>query len=175
MNKKPKPQAMKSSIWRLLVLSGITVAIMFVLTLFCIRVVAIHSPVRTATLDRGDVLVSLKQKKIKRGDLIAFSYDNKVLIRRCIGIQGDWIDIDKNGAVSVNFESLKENYISNQSKGNADIQFPYQVPENRYFVLSDSRDVLSDSRNSAIGCISEQQIVGNLLFRVWPLNRLYIF
>ena len=105
-----------------------------------------------------------------RGDVIAFYYNNKILVKRVIGLPGEQVDIDENGNVSINGEPLEEPYLEETALGECDIELPYQVPDGRYFVMGDHRSVSSDSRSSQVGCISEEQIIGKLFFRIWPLN-----
>lgn len=119
------------------------------------------------TLEDGDVLVLYKSSKYKVGELCCFSWQNKLLIKRVIGNSGDYIDIDDAGNVSVNGKLLDEPYVTNKSRGECDIEFPYQVPEGKIFVMGDQRDVSIDSRMASIGCIDKQQMVGRILLRVW--------
>ncbi|MBR4121709.1 MAG: signal peptidase I, partial [Erysipelotrichaceae bacterium] len=107
---------------------------------------------------------------VKRGDIIAFYYNNKILIKRVVGISGEWVDIDRNGVVTINGKLLDEPYVTDKALGECNIKLPYQVPENRVFVMGDHRSVSVDSRSAEIGCIPEEQIVGKLIFRVWPLK-----
>ncbi|MCD8074675.1 MAG: signal peptidase I [Lachnospiraceae bacterium] len=123
------------------------------------------------TLEDGDVIVLLKSGNYRTGDLCAFYYQNKLLLKRVIGVPGDVIDIDTDGNVSVNGEVLEEPYVTNLSLGECDLTFPYQVPENRYFVMGDNRSTSIDSRSSVIGCIEKDQIVGKAVLCVWPTGR----
>lgn len=122
------------------------------------------------SLNDGDIVVLVKNDKLKTGDLCAFYYSNKILIKRVIGIPGDYIYIDKEGTVFVNNIELEEPYISQKSLGECDIEFPYQVTENNYFMMGDHRDTSIDSRSSIIGCIAEDQIIGKIIFKIWPLS-----
>lgn len=133
-------------------------------------VLQIHGSSMTPTMADGDVLVSVKGSSYKTGDVIAFYYNNKILVKRVIALPGDWVDIDESGNVFVNGTMLDEPYISGKAFGECDLELPYQVPAAKLFVLGDHRGVSVDSRNSAIGCIGDEQIVGKIVFRVWPLT-----
>ena len=122
------------------------------------------------SLNDGDIVVLVKTDKIKTGDLCAFYYSNKILIKRIIGVPGDYIWIDREGTVFVNNEELYEPYVTEKSLGECDIEFPYQVTENNYFMMGDHRDTSIDSRSSIIGCIAEDQIIGKIICKVWPLS-----
>ena len=121
-------------------------------------------------LNEGDIVVAAKYASYGRGDLVAFTYNNKVLTKRIIGCPGDWVDIDAGGNVSINGKAIDESYLEPgaQSLGQCDINLPYQVPEGTYFVLGDKRSVSVDSRLTQVGCIPKDQIVGRLALRVWP-------
>ena len=122
------------------------------------------------SLKDGNIVVLAKTDRINNGDLCAFYYSNKILIKRVVGIPGDYIWINNEGSVFVNNLELEEPYISEKALGECDIEFPYQVPENHYFMMGDHRKTSIDSRSSVIGCIAEDQIIGKILFRVWPLE-----
>lgn len=124
----------------------------------------------TPSLGEGDIVLSVKGGSFKTGDVVAFYYNNKILVKRVIARSGDWVDIDDDGNVTVNGIMLDEPYVSEKALGECDIKLPYQVPESRVFVMGDHRSTSVDSRNSAIGCVSEEQIVGKIVFRVWPLK-----
>lgn len=158
----------RSTIYILLVVAAITVLIATI----WLPVLQVYGTSMTPTLDGGDIVVSIKAGEFKTGDIIAFYYNNKVLIKRVIGLPGDWIDIDEDGMVTLNGETLDEPYITEHALGDCNIALPFQVPEARLFVMGDHRSVSVDSRNKAIGCISEENIVGKLVFRVWPLKQL---
>lgn len=124
----------------------------------------------TPTLEDGDIVVSMKGSDFEPGDVIAFYYNNKILVKRVIAGPGDWVDIDKDGNVTVNGQALEEPYLQEKALGDCNIKLPYQVPDSRLFVMGDHRSVSVDSRNTAVGCVAQEQIVGRLVFRIWPLN-----
>lgn len=133
-------------------------------------VLQIHGSSMSPSMDDGNILVSVKGDEYKQGDIIAFYYNNKILVKRVIALPGDWVDIDENGNVSVNGVLIDEPYLKEKAYGNCDLEFPYQVPAARLFVLGDQRAVSVDSRNSTVGCVEKDQIVGKIVFRVWPIK-----
>ena len=165
-----RKRILRGSISTLIVIAAATVLI----STFLLPVLKIYGTSMTPALDAGDVVVTVRSGSYNRGDVIAFYYNNKVLIKRIIGLPGEWVDIDENGNVSVDGEILEEPYLTEKSQGEYDIELPYQVPDGRYFIMGDHRQVSSDSRNSAVGCVSEEQIVGKLIFRVWPFSKIGI-
>jgi signal peptidase I len=159
-------KTLRSTISTLIVVAAIAV---LVATLW-LPVLQIYGNSMTPTLNSGEVVVTLKAKNIKTGDIIAFYYNNKILIKRVIATSGDWVDIDEEGNVYVNNELLDEPYVTEKAFGDCNIDLPYQVPESKYFVMGDHRSTSVDSRNTSIGCVSEEQVVGHLVVRLWPLN-----
>ncbi len=125
----------------------------------------------TPTLEDGDLVLSVKTPHLEQGDLAAFYSNNKILIKRVIAGPGDWVVIDKDGAVFINGEKLDEPYVSEAAYGNANIEFPYQVPDSSWFVMGDHRATSIDSRNTAVGPVYEEQIVGKIIFRLWPMGK----
>ena len=123
------------------------------------------------TLDSGDIVVSVKSGDMKTGDIIAFYYNNNILVKRVIANPGEWVNIDQEGNVYVNNNKLEEPYLNEKAFGETNIELPYQVPEGKIFVMGDNRSVSIDSRNTSIGCISEEQIVGKIVYRVWPFSQ----
>lgn len=124
------------------------------------------------SLNDGDIVVLVKSDRLQTGDLCAFYYSNKILIKRIIGTPGDYLWINNDGTVYVNNVMLEEPYVSEKALGECDTEFPYQVPENSYYMMGDHRETSIDSRSSVIGCIAEDQIIGKILFKVWPLSEL---
>ncbi len=155
-----------STIYILIVVAAVSVLFA---TLF-IPVLQVSGSSMEPTLEDRDIVLLLKTGRFQTGELCAFYYQNKLLLKRVIGSPGDIIDIDKNGNVSVNGEFIDEPYVTNKSIGECDITLPYQVPENRYFVLGDNRKTSIDSRSSVIGCIEKEQIVGKVKIRIWPFK-----
>ena len=122
------------------------------------------------SLQDGNIVLLVKKNNLKTGDLCAFYYSNKILIKRVIGTPGDYIWMEADGTVYLNGEPLDEPYISQKALGECDVEFPYQVTENNYFVMGDQRETSIDSRSSVIGCVSEDQIIGKIIFKIWPLS-----
>ena len=153
----------------------ITVAVAVLVATLLLPVLQIYGSSMTPTLTDGDIVVSVKQTEFKVGDVVAFYYNNKILVKRVIAQSGEWIDITPEGDVYVGktkseMHLLEEPYITEKALGDCNIEFPYQVPESRIFVMGDHRSQSVDSRNTAVGCVAEEQLVGRLIFRVWPLN-----
>lgn len=134
-------------------------------------ILKIYGRSMSATLDSGDIVVSIKGTEMQTGDIVAFYYNNNILVKRVIANSGDWVDLDEDGTVYVNNVKVDEPYLDEKAYGETNIELPYQVPEGKTFVMGDNRAVSIDSRNTSIGCISEEQIVGKIVFRVWPLHR----
>lgn len=135
-------------------------------------VLRIYGTSMTPNLEAGDIVLSMKGSDFKTGDVVAFYYNNKILVKRVIAGPGDWVYIDDDGNVFVNGQELDEPYVQEKALGETDIEYPYQVPEKRWFVMGDHRSVSLDSRTRAIGCIAEEMIVGRLEGRIWPLNKI---
>ena len=133
-------------------------------------VLQIYGASMNPTLDEGDIVVAVKGSGFQQGDLVAFYIGNKILVKRVIAGPGQLVDLDEGGNVYVDGQYLDEPYLAEKSLGDANIDLPYQVPDNRYFLMGDNRSVSVDSRNSAVGCIAQDQIVGKVLFCIWPLH-----
>lgn len=149
----------------------VTVAAAAVLiAVLALPVLQIYGKSMNPTLDEGQIVLSVKGSDMETGDVVAFYYNNKILVKRVIAQAGEWVDINKDGIVSVNNVVINEPYLKEWALGECNISLPYQVPEGRIFVMGDNRSVSIDSRNTAVGCVAEEQIVGKIVFRVWPLS-----
>ena len=160
-------RTLKSTVFALI--TAVAAAVL-VATLW-LPVLKIFGSSMSPTLTEGEIVVSVKAKNLEPGDIVAFYYGNKVLVKRYIAGPGDWVDIREDGIVFLNDSLLVEPYISEKDPGISDIEFPYQVPEESLFLMGDHRKTSVDSRHSSVGCVSEEQIVGKIVFRVWPLEK----
>lgn len=151
------------------ILFMVAVAAVLVATML-LPVLRIYGSSMTPTLCEGDIVVSLKTMDFERGDIISFYYNNKMLVKRVIAFAGEWVNIDEEGNVFVDGRLLDEPYIDEKALGECDIEMPYQVPDGRLFVMGDHRTTSADSRTTTVGCVMEEQIVGRIIYRVWPLN-----
>ena len=159
---------LKSTLYTLITVAAVAV---LVATLW-LPVLQIYGRSMTPTLQDGEIVFSVKTTHMEPGDIIAFYYNNKILVKRVIAGPGDWVDIAQDGTVSVNGAVIEEPYLEEKAFGDADIELPYQVPDGRIFAMGDHRATSVDSRHTAVGCVAEEQIVGKIAFRVWPLDRL---
>lgn len=148
----------------------VAAAAVLVATLF-LPVLQIYGESMSPALSEGETVVALKNKEVKSGDIVAFYYNNKILIKRVVATAGDTVNIGSDGTVYVNGDALNEPYLAEKSRGTCDIELPYAVPEGRYFVMGDQRSVSADSRMRAVGCVSQEQIIGKVIVRIWPLGR----
>lgn len=152
----------------LLVVAAATVLVAVLL----LPVLRIYGQSMNGTLKSGELVISVKGASFDTGDIIAFYYNNNILVKRVIAVSGDWVDIDLNGNVFVNQKEIDEPYIEEKAFGEPTVDFPYQVPDERVFVLGDNRSVSVDSRHKSVGCVTQEQIVGKIVFRIWPLSRI---
>lgn len=159
---------LKSTVYTLITVAAIAVLIA---TLW-LPVLQIYGSSMTPTMSDGEIVISVKTSDIEQGDIVSFYYNNKILVKRVIADAGDWVDIDKDGTVRVNGEELDEPYVSEKALGETDIKLPYQVPDGKLFVMGDHRATSVDSRHSEVGCVSQEQVVGKIVFRVWPVSKL---
>lgn len=159
-------RTLKSTIFALITAAA---AAVLVATLW-MPVLQIFGSSMTPTLQEGEIVISVKDNDMEPGDIVAFYYGNKVLIKRYIAGPGSWVDIQEDGTVVVDGNVLEEPYLEEKSFGICDLEFPYQVPDGTYFLMGDHRETSVDSRHSSVGCISADQIVGKIVYRVWPLS-----
>ena len=154
-----------------------TVAVLVVVAAAAVLVATLWMPVlriygtsMSPTLTDGQIVVTLKGSKFEPGELVAFYYGNKLLIKRVIAGPADWVDLDESGSVFVNGDLLDEPYLTAKAFGETNIELLYQVPDGRYFVMGDNRATSVDSRTTALGCVADDQIVGRVVFRIWPFS-----
>ncbi len=160
---------LRSTIFTLVTVAAAAVLVAVLL----LPVLQIYGQSMQGTLNNGDIVVCIKGGEFRTGDVVAFYYNNKILVKRVIAGEGDWVDMDQDGTVYVNNEKLEEPYLTDGTDyGDTNITFPYQVPEGKIFVMGDNRDVSIDSRNTAVGCVSDEQVVGRIVFRVWPFREI---
>ena len=159
-------RALRGTVYSLAVVAAVAILIA---TLW-MPVLQITGASMSPTLSDGQFVVAVKKSEFQTGDITAFYYNNKILIKRVIASAGDWVDISENGDVYVNGVLLEEPYIKEKSLGECNIEFPYQVPDGKVFVMGDDRAVSLDSRTTAVGPVSKEQVLGRVVFRVWPLS-----
>ena len=159
---------LKSTVYTLITVAAVAV---LVATLW-LPVLHIYGSSMTPTLQDGEIIFTVKTSDLEQGDIVAFYYNNEILVKRVIASAGDWVDIDEDGTVYVNSKALDEPYLTEKALGETNIELPYQVPDGKIFVMGDHRATSVDSRNTAVGCVAQEQIVGKIIFRIWPLDRL---
>lgn len=154
-----------------------TIAILIVVAALAVLVATLWMPVLRIygssmypTLQDGEIVISVKRRSFSTGDIVAFYHGNKLLVKRCIAGPSDWVDIDKDGNIYVNNNLIDEPYITEKAFGECDLELPYQVPDERWFLVGDNRDVSVDSRNTSVGAIAADQIVGEIVFCIWPMT-----
>jgi signal peptidase I len=164
--KKRYRSVLRSTVYTLITVAAISILIA---TLW-LPVLQIFGNSMTPTLQNGEIIFSIKTDDFEQGDIIAFYYNNKILVKRVICGPGDWFNMDPDGTVYVNNVKIDEPYVLETAYGDTNIQLPFQVPDGKIFVLGDQRSTSVDSRNTAVGCVASEQIVGKIVFRIWPFD-----
>ena len=164
-------KALRGTVYVLTIVAAVAVLI----ATLVLPVLQIEGTSMEPTLSNGDIVLLAKTTRFERGDLCAFTWNNKLLIKRVVGLPGDWIEIDTDGTIYLNGDKLEESYVEHKALGECDLEFPFQVPQEQYFVIGDMRESSIDSRNTVIGCIPKDQIVGKVFFRVWPFKSIQFF
>lgn len=152
----------------------IVAAIAVLVSMLALPVLQVVGESMTPSLYQGEIVVAPKGTVFQKGDIIAFYYNNKILVKRVIANAGEWVNIDADGNVFINDVQLEEPYVSEKALGDCNITLPYQVPDGKIFVMGDHRATSSDSRNTAVGCVAQEQVVGRVVLRVWPLDRISV-
>ena len=164
-------KALRGTVYVLTIVAAVAVLV----ATLVLPVLQIEGTSMEPTLTGGDIVLLAKTTRFSYGELCAFTWNNKLLVKRVIGLPGDWIEIDTDGAIYLNGEKLDEPYVQQPDFGECDLEFPFQVPQEQYFVVGDMRESSIDSRNTLIGCIPKDQIVGKVFFRVWPFKSIRFF
>lgn len=159
-------RVLRSTVFTLITVAAVAVLVATLL----LPVLQIYGNSMTPTLSEGQIVFAVKSSDLEPGDIVCFYYNNKILVKRVIAGPGDWVDLDEDGNVYVNGELLDEPYITEKAFGDCDIELPYQVPDSKIFVMGDHRSTSIDSRNTAVGCVAQEQIVGRIIFRIWPFQ-----
>lgn len=161
-------KALRSTIYSLLVVAAVAI---LVATLM-MPILQISGSSMTPVIGDGEIAAILKGSSFERGDIIAFYYNNKILVKRVIAFAGEWVNIDSKGNVFINNKQLDEPYVTDKALGDCSIDLPYQVPDGKLFVMGDHRSTSADSRSMIIGPVSEEQLIGKVFLRIWPLNKI---
>lgn len=169
--RKAYNKALRGTVYVLTIVAAVAVLIATLI----LPVLQIEGTSMEPTLSNGDIVLLSKTTRFSRGELCGFTWNNKILIKRVIGLPGDWIEMDAEGTVYLNGEPLEEPYVTHKALGECDLEFPFQVPQEQYFVVGDMRESSIDSRNTVIGCIPKEQIIGKVFFRIWPFKKIRFF
>ena len=167
-HKRRYRKVLRSTLYTLITVAAVAV---LVATLW-LPVLQIYGGSMEPTLQDGEIVFSVKTSDLETGDIVAFYFNNKILVKRVIAGPGDWVNMDEEGTVYINGVALQEPYVTDKAFGECDIELPYQVPDGKIFVMGDHRSTSVDSRSSVVGCVTQEQIVGRIIFRIWPLEQL---
>ncbi len=167
-HKKTYKSTLLSTVSALVIVAAVAVLV----AMLWLPVLQVVGESMTPALYEGEIVLAPKGGAFDRGDIIAFYYNNKILVKRVVANAGEWVNIDMDGNVFINDVPLDEPYLTEKALGDCNISLPYQVPDGKVFVMGDHRATSSDSRNTAVGCVGQEQIVGRVVFRVWPLSQL---
>ena len=162
---------LSSTVSSLLVVAAVAVLI----SMLFLPVLRVTCTSMTPTFMNDELVICNKRSNFKSGDVVAFYFNNKILLKRVIGTAGDVIDIKEDGTVYVNGEILDEPYVNEKAFGECDIKLPYQVPDNRIFVMGDHRSTSVDSRSTSVGCIADEYVIGKVILRIWPFESISFF
>ncbi len=166
-HKKAYGMALRGTVWTLVVVAAAAI----ICSTFFFSILRIQGTSMEPNLGEGELVIATKTTEFNSGDIIAFYYNNKILLKRVAGSAGDWVNIDQDGTVFVNGQELEEPYVQEKALGACDITLPYQVPDERWFVLGDARATSVDSRSEIIGAVAQEQVVGKAVLRIWPLSK----
>lgn len=166
--KKRYSNILRNTIYTLIVVASVAV----IISMMLMPVLQIVGTSMSDSLEDGDIVISFSHADFETGDIIAFYYNNNVLVKRVIAASGQWVDIDEEGNVYVDGVYVEEPYLGDKALGECDIELPYQVPEGRYFVMGDHRSTSIDSRSTVVGCVSDDMVIGKIAARIWPLSEM---
>lgn len=153
----------------------VVAAVAVLISMLFLPVLRVTGTSMTPTFMNDELVICNKRGNFKSGDIVAFYFNNKILLKRVIGTAGDVIDIKEDGTVYLNGEVLDEPYVNEKALGECDIKLPYQVPDNRVFVMGDHRSTSIDSRSTSVGCIADEYIIGKVILRIWPFKFINTF
>ena len=148
-------------------------AVVALLLAFALRMVGVEGDSMKPTLQDGDRLVlSAVTEEYTYGDIVVIDrYTDDPLIKRVVAVAGDTVEITDDCRLCVNGVVQTEDYIMGQTV-RRDMREPIVVPEGYVFVLGDNRTWSKDSRMKEIGPVSVKDIVGKVVYRVWPIGAL---
>lgn len=174
LNREKYRSRFGSVLWNTIFILIVVAAVTVLVAVLWLPILEIYGTSMAPTLEEGEIVMAVNIQKFERGDVVAFYYGNKLLVKRVIGLPGERVNITEDGVIYVNGVALKEPYIRELSLGDCDVELPIEVPFEKYFVVGDNRKTSLDSRSTSVGCVGEDQIAGKVIMRVWPLNKLSV-